>query len=109
MQLRPSILQCAVALSLSLSLANGAVVYTGAANSGFITLEELFVGGSISVNNLTFENWSLEQNVVISDHGSLAIVDPGDVRVTGLDDMPFTKGSVMPLVIPARKAPAFIM
>jgi hypothetical protein len=82
----------AITLSCFPNLARGAVVYTGAASPGFITLEELFTGGSISVNDLTFENWTLEQNIVVSDHGSLGIVDPSNVRVTGLDDMPLNEG-----------------
>jgi hypothetical protein len=63
-----------------------AVVYSGGAHADHITLEELFAGGSIEVNNLVFDNWSQGANVLFSKHGLLSTLDPAEVRVTGLDD-----------------------
>ena len=70
-----------------LSLSSPAVVvYTGASSANYITLEELLAGGSIEVNNLVFDSWTEGANVLFSKHGLLSSIDPGSVRVTGLDD-----------------------
>ena len=78
------ILSSAAAALLAVAVpgaAQASVATSGCGGGTSCTLQQLFDGGSISIANFTFDNWSLEQN-----DGSG--VTPTDVTVTGVDVMP---------------------
>ena len=70
-----------------LSSAQASVITNGCADASACTLEELFDGGSITVDDKLFDSWTFESLLA-----SGLSPDFSQVLVNGLDDVPFNPG-----------------
>ncbi|MCB2101277.1 MAG: PEP-CTERM sorting domain-containing protein, partial [Rhodobacterales bacterium] len=81
-------LSAAVATALALMAPTGAqavISTTGCANANSCTLAELFAGGTITVDNVLFDNWADDLQDAT---GTGTVPDPSAINVIGLDSDP---------------------
>lgn len=86
------LLMSLMAACASLQLSHAAVITSGCADPSFCTLEELYVGGSISIDDVSFSNWQDIDNFLYEvdldtgdEYDEQDVLDIASIFVTGID------------------------